>query len=294
MKSSIFTDVIQMILFIGLLAFILGLLFPEMARQERSILEGSVWSWGTGLNLLLVALLQALSYGFHDPVMTDRGFLVRPKKALLAFGLAGAVGALCILCFSLTGVFAQGLATDGASPTVAVTRYFGIGMLLVVNAIMLTSAASTLDSTFTSFTKLLSRDLRLFPKAGVQIAKGRQLMAITAVLGSLPLLFSPSLLSASTISGTMVLGLGPVFLLPRKRVMHPLAFHLPVALGFLAGLAVIFAPEQSSWYFTTGPYAGLLFFNVLAFVGGFLLFIPFSYLNYDPRKNAKLATSGSR
>ena len=37
-----------------------------------------------GVDLLLVALLQVLSYPFHDPVLTDRGFVTEEKSMLRA------------------------------------------------------------------------------------------------------------------------------------------------------------------------------------------------------------------
>ena len=62
-------------------------------------------------------------------------------------------------------------------------------MLLIVNAIMMTSAGSTLDPTFASTAKLTARDF-----SGVkgepttrQLSIGRRAVIIIAVLGNLPL-----------------------------------------------------------------------------------------------------------
>lgn len=267
MKSSIFTDVVQMLLFSVLLFVILGMVFPAIDTSYSTLKNTSVWSWETGLNFMAVAFLQSFSYGFHDPVMTDRAFITTPKKMLRSFFLAGILGFILIVVFSFIGTISQQLPGEGLPPTSRMANYFGLSMLLLINVIMLTSASSTLDSTFTSFTKLITKDIGFIHPRRLNLWKGRIIMAILALLGIIPLIFSPSLLSASTVSGTMVLGLAPVFLFPFKRKqVAPWLFIVPVILGFLCGLAYLFLPENSQLYPTQGPYANLLFINVVAFV----------------------------
>ena len=151
MASSIFTDVIQMGLFSVLLLVILGSIFSaESSFTVHDVASSGSWSFEMGLNLLFAAVLQSLSYPFHDPVLTDRGFLSSPKITLKSFLWAGVIGALCIVLFSLVGVYAQTKGMQGQA-AVEVGKAFAIVILLVINLIMITSAASTLDSTFSSF-----------------------------------------------------------------------------------------------------------------------------------------------
>ena len=174
MSSSILTDVVQMGLFVLLLVGLLGMIgWRVEGRWEDGLVGGWVdgaavgsWTFAGGLDFLLLALVQVLSYGFHDPVMTDRGFLGDPKTTRRAFYWAVPVGGLCIVLFSLVGVYAraEGMAGEAA---VEVARSLGLVALLVVNLIMVTSAASTLDSTFSSWAKLTVVDLRtLLGKVG--------------------------------------------------------------------------------------------------------------------------------
>ena len=163
-----------------------------------------------------LALVQVLSYPFHDPVLTDRAFLTEPKAMVKAFLVAGFIAGGFILLFSTVGLYARGAGLSGAA-TVSVPMAFGLPMLLVFNAIMLTSAGSTIDSTFASSAKLTAVD---WPNKGGdpdnrQLVAGRRTMIIIALLGNLPLLsiylgdgVGPAIIAATTISGTMVMGLG--------------------------------------------------------------------------------------
>lgn len=214
MSSSIFTDVIQMGLFSILLVLILFNIFgKESSLTINEAANSGVWSFETGLNLLFAALLQSFSYPFHDPVLTDRGFISSPKTTLKSFLWASVIGAVCIVFFSVIGVYAQSEGMTGQA-AVEVGKALGIFILLVINFIMITSAASTLDSTFSSFSKLLSVDLHL----GNTLNFGRWSMAIIAILGTVPVFLDAEILSATTISGTMVIGLTPIFLFGKTRL----------------------------------------------------------------------------
>ena len=154
MSSSIFTDVVQMGLFSILLAVILFTIFgKDNTITTTEVVNSGIWSFETGLNLLFAALLQSFSYPFHDPVLTDRGFISSPKVTLKSFLWASVLGAVCIILFSIIGVYAQFQGMHGQA-AVQVGKAFGTVILLVINFIMITSAASTLDSTFSSFSKL--------------------------------------------------------------------------------------------------------------------------------------------
>ena len=96
LNSSIFSDAIQMILFAILLLVILSILFGSQNTTTQEILTTGSFTWSNGLNFVLVALLQSLSYPFHDPVLTDRGFISPAKTTLKSFILAGIIGGICI------------------------------------------------------------------------------------------------------------------------------------------------------------------------------------------------------
>jgi hypothetical protein len=57
---------------------------------------------------------------------------------------------------------------------------------------------------------------------------GRAAIVLLAVVGTLPLVQTPTALSATTVSGTIVMGLGPpVWALTFIKGYRPLTFHLP-------------------------------------------------------------------
>jgi hypothetical protein len=133
--------------------------------------------------------------------------------------------------------------------------------MVIMNFIMITSASSTIDSTFSSISKLIVVDVGNQEK--ISVRKGRIAMILTAVGGTIPIFFSPTILSATTISGTMVLGLAPVFIfwkIPAPKI----SFYLAVTVGLIAGLVVVFGWMPESLYLTEGKYAGLLTVNLYA------------------------------
>lgn len=267
LSSSIFTDVIQMGLFAILLCVILGAIFSTEDMTIKDVAISGTWSFELGLNLFFAALIQSFSYPFHDPVMTDRGFLSSPKVTRKSFLWASLIGAICIIFFSLIGVYAQSQGFKGQA-AVEVGKAFGVGILLVINFIMITSAASTLDSTFSSFSKLLAVDLKL----GNTLRFGRIAMILVAVLGTLPVFLNAEILSATTISGTMVIGLTPVFLFWNMKVPK-LSFYLSVICGLVFGFLLVFSWFPESLIFTSGKYADLLWINVWGILCCIILYI---------------------
>ena len=256
LSSSIFTDVIQMGLFAILLCVILGVIFTAEDFTIQDAAMSGTWSLDLGLNLFFAALLQSFSYPFHDPVLTDRGFLSSPKVTRRSFIMASIIGAICIILFSIIGVYAQSEGFKGQA-AVEVGKAFGVVILLVINFIMITSAASTLDSTFSSFSKLLAVDLNL----GNTLKFGRLAMLAVAILGTIPVFLDAEILSATTISGTMVIGLTPVFLFWNVNVPK-LSFYLSVCCGLVFGFLLVFGWFPETLKFSTGKYADLLWINV--------------------------------
>ena len=244
LRSSLLTDGAQMILAAILLAAILTVVWPELAVRGLPEIPGTAHM--AGLTFCGLALVQVLSYPFHDPVLTDRGFITRPQVMLKGFILAGLIAGGFILLFSTIGLYGRAIGLSG-NMTVSVPASFGLPMLLIFNAIMLTSAGSTLDSTFSSAAKLSGRD---WPgKTGGATASdtrfGRWIMVGIAVAGNLPLLsiymgdaVGPAIIAATTISGTMVMGLAPIFLLAFVPHAGRESFHLAFWPGLLFGVLV--------------------------------------------------------
>lgn len=267
LRSSLLSDAVQMLFFGLLLVVIFSFILPASESGLVGSLSSGEWTLATGVDLLLVALLQSLSYPFHDPVLTDRGFIATPSTTLKSYLGAAIIGFFCILLFSYVGVFARenGLSAPAA---VNVGKLLGVGAMLVVNFIMVTSAASTLDSAFSSFSKLWVIDLG---QGGERpLRKGRLTMIVLAVAGTLPIFFSPTILSATTVSGTMVMGLAPVFLLWRLQA-PPSSFYLSVGLGIAVGIALATGLFPDRAVLTEGVYDDLLWANIwgllLCFLG---------------------------
>ncbi len=271
LRSSLLTDAIQMVFFGALLFVVLSLVIPKGDQELSTYLTSGEWTMATGLNLLLVAFLQIFSYPFHDAVLTDRGFISDPKTTLRSYLLAAPIGFICIVLFSLVGVFARFNGLEGQA-AVEVSKLLGVGAMLVMNFIMVTSAASTLDSAFTSSAKLMVMDLG--KKQQQTVRSGRIAMVIFAIAGTLPIFFNPEILSATTISGPMVIGLAPVFILWKKG--SRLSFHLAVGFGVLLGIVLALGFWPSLFNFFPGKYGDLLSVNLIGMIGCFLLFYSFS------------------
>ncbi|MDX1446920.1 sodium:solute symporter family transporter [Lishizhenia sp.] len=270
LRSSIFSDLIQMGLFAVLLTVILSFLMKEESFQFSEIATSGSFSYDGGINLLFAALLQSLSYPFHDPVMTDRAFITQPKVMLWSFIAAGILGGICIFLFSFLGIFGK---MQGMEPGSLADygKIFGPVLLLLINFIMIVSAASTLDSSFASFSKLIAIDLGV----GTSVKVGRVTMVIVAVLGSIPIFFNPTVLSATTVSGTMVIGLTPIFLFWWLKAPS-LSFYTSVLGGISIGILHAMDLFPNVLIFTEGPYASLLWANIFGVLFCvFLYFLPF-------------------
>lgn len=269
LSSSIFTDVIQMGLFSVLLIIILYHIFSVDNFSTKDIVTSGTWSFELGLNLFFAAIIQSFSYPFHDPVLTDRAFISSPKVTRKSFLLASVLGALCIILFSIIGVYAKSQYMQGQA-AVEVGKAFGVVILLVINFIMITSAASTLDSTFSSFSKLLAIDLNM----GKNLTFGRASMVAIAILGTLPVFLDVEILSATTISGTMVIGLTPVFLFWNTKAPK-ISFYLSVVCGLVFGFVLVLGIFPKSLIFTDGKYADLLWVNMWGILSCIIIyFIP--------------------
>jgi hypothetical protein len=136
-----------------------------------------------------------------------------------------------------------------------VGRTMGDGMFSMINIIMMSSGISTLDSAFSSLAKLAGPDIYSYFTHGRpgnpedatpnQVMAGRIMIVVAALAGLLTMLTDPAELSATTISGTVVMGIGPpiymLALLPAKHTKagsgwrRPLAFLVPFWCGVVMG-----------------------------------------------------------
>lgn len=262
LRSSLLTDLIQMILFGILLFVILGIILPEKNGNVSSFVQSGEWTMAGGLNLLFVALLQVFSYPFHDPVLTDRAFIASPRTTLRSFIAATFIGGACIILFSFVGIYARMENLEGQA-AVEVGKLLGVGMQLMMNFIMVTSAASTLDSTFNSFSKLVIVDLSKSPVPSISL--GRWVIVGMAIIGTIPIFLGAEILAATTISGTMVIGLTPVFIFWNKKA-NSLSYFLSVGTGIFFGIWFALGAWPEHFLFFEGKYGDLLSVNMIAFI----------------------------
>jgi len=210
LRASLKTDVFQMSIFTVALAFIVIGLLSDTNWSFTAVLESSPLEIDHGWNLLLVALLQIWSYPMHDPVMMDRGFIADRQTTRRSFIHAGWISILCILAFSLLGVFAGIHALDNETMMISLDRLLGKPMMVLISFSLIISAVSTLDSTLSSAAKLTIIDMKL---ASPYVRNGRIAMALF-MLGGLAFLFggSKDLFSAVAVSGTASMFLFPVII----------------------------------------------------------------------------------
>ena len=107
---------------------------------------------------------------------------------------------------------------------------------------------------------------------GNNLTFGRASMAAIAILGTIPVFLDAEILSATTISGTMVIGLTPVFLFWKKEVPK-ISFHLSVICGLFFGFLLVFKMFPDTLIFTKGKYADLLWVNVWGILSCILLYL---------------------
>ncbi|MEX1081771.1 MAG: sodium:solute symporter [Halofilum sp. (in: g-proteobacteria)] len=261
LRGSIVTDVIQSAVFVGFVALLLFWVMPQHGTGR--LLATGEWRLGAGLDLLLVAGLQVFSYPFHDPVLTDRAFLNHERRMLTAFIVAGVLGFVAIAAFGLVGAHASLEGVSGSNVPAAVARSFGIAALFAMSVVMMSSAGSTLDSAFSSLARSLAWDL---PALGRHVGDadkrvGVAVMIVFAILGNLPMLAGTEILKATTLSGTMVIGLAPVFIFGGVQ-RHAVNFHLSFWSGMTLG-ALLAAGWLPAWLaIGDGDYALLLGTNV--------------------------------
>jgi hypothetical protein len=226
--------------------------------------SSSGWKVSTGGgDVIAVSFIEAISsYGFMDPVLTDRAFMASPRATTGAFFFAALLGAMKVFAASIAGLGAAarseyvqaGIASPYfTAPDVAAP--LGRIAYQVITLYVLSSALSTLNATLTCAGKLWSLEARrllwsdkpLPPMRArlLDIMSGRAAAFFVACTCILPLLAArPFTLIATLASGTPVLGLGwPLFYAaarpkpPRRNVATPLVFLLPLCFSIAIGIA---------------------------------------------------------
>lgn len=242
MRASLLTDRLQTVVIFALLGVVLAILLPGLESKGIPTVDDATQN--AGLTFCALAAVQILSYPFHDPVLTDRGFISEPRDMLKSFIIAGVLSGGFIFLFSIIGLCGKAYGLP-ANPSVTVPASFGLIMMLMFNGIMLLSGGSTIDSTFTSVAKLSALDWKNegIQQFGTRLTTGRIAILAVAILGNLPLLsiyagdkIGPTIIAATTISGTMVMGLAPIFLLSWLPGARAASFHFAFWPGLILGV----------------------------------------------------------
>lgn len=290
MRSSLFSDVVQAAMAVVFLFIILGVIGekmgglsnlwayePPLTNATYQPSPGGGWLVG-GETLLGAGLVQGVfSYPFMDPVLMDRAFLSTPRTMLYSFGWGGLIAGTFIVLFSAIGIYGcvlEDTVKEGA-PTVVASSLGGASEVLIM-LVMMTSSLSTLDSTFTATGKLFGLEFGgwfLLPgdkrttrgplkptdetNVGARhVAVARLCMVVLGVVSTFYLLADSTVLNATTVSGTMVMGLGPpIYLALFWRYastdasddgwrQSPLAFLCSFAMGVVWGS--LFQDEKMS------------------------------------------------
>jgi Na+/proline symporter len=226
LSASLRTDVLQTVVLVGVLAVLLIRVMGVDGFNLPALLVTSPDMTSPGWVLLAVAFLQIWSYPLHDPVMMDRGFLADRRTTRLSFIHACWISIICVLAFGLLGIYAGVMKTGGDDMVRTLTRLLGDETMVLFNIALIISAVSTLDSTFSSASKLTIVDMSL---AKVTVRNGRITMVLF-LFGGLAFLFlgSKDLFLAVAVSGTASMFLTPVVIYSvwLNRDIAPWAFSV--------------------------------------------------------------------
>lgn len=254
LRASLRTDVFQAVLVILALVMLCAIMLFHADFSLSQVVFSSPDIQSPGWVLLAVAFLQVWSYPLHDPVMMDRGFLADRETTRKSFNYAAVISIVCILIFALLGVFAGVVKASGEDMIQTLTRLFGEPTMLVFNVALIISAVSTLDSTFSSASKLVAVDMNVVKPTP---ANGRWVMLAFLIGGGLFLFFgSKDLYAAVAVSGTVSMFLAPVIFFNiwgnQKTQLWPLV------LTFIASLAggALYMLESSGYTNLLAPLFG--------------------------------------
>mmetsp|Transcript_103408 Transcript_103408/g.186603 ORF Transcript_103408/g.186603 Transcript_103408/m.186603 type:complete len:730 (-) Transcript_103408:74-2263(-) len=243
-----------------------------------------------------------LSYPFFDPVLTDRGFLSSPKTMLLSFFVGGALAAMFIVFYAVIGIYGAffheyyaAVCGCGLTAGTVFTKLAGCPTTFdacqmhsysagdpaysawvlgkntygavdpFIAMVMITASMSTLDSTFTSWAKLISLELGGWAKlkgdrrdvlgplkpqdqeniSDQHILVARLSIVILMIIGVSFLGTEKDAMAATSAAGSMVMGIGwPIWAMcfwkvawggKKGWVQAPMAFMAPFAVGVVFG-----------------------------------------------------------
>lgn len=256
LHASLRTDLFQMIVFLVVLAVLTVLMFSNEAFTISTLFFKDFNIADPGPVLLIVALLQVVSYPMHDPVMMDRGFIADRDTTKRSFLHAFWISSVCIMLFGALGVFAGSQTLSGEDMNATLTRLLGEVPMLVFSAALIISAMSTLDSTLASSAKLVAKDMQVVKPT---MQNGRIVMVLFMLAGLLFVFFgSKDLFSAVAVSGTASMYLTPVivFSLWLKWDDVPVwSYVTSFALAMLG--AVLYFTESSGYTNLITPWLGI-------------------------------------
>jgi Na+/proline symporter len=255
LRASLRTDVFQMSVLLVVLAVLFGQSLLLDGFGWGSVLASSPDFASPGWVLLAVALLQIWSYPMHDPVMMDRGFVADRETTRRSFIHACWLSAICILIFGLLGVEAGLLRHDGEDLVKTLTRLLSEPMMMFFNIALILSAVSTLDSTFSSASKLAVVDMRL---AEPTPRNGRIAM-VAFLIGGLAFLFlgSKDLFSAVAVSGTASMFLAPVAFFSIWGGREVARWSFAVAFAAAIAGAALYMVESGGYLSIIEPLTGI-------------------------------------
>lgn len=120
-----------------------------------------------------------------------------------------------------------------------------------------------------------------------RVSAGRWAMVGITLLGTLPVFLNPAILSATTVSGAMVVGLAPVFCLWWLPVPRA-GFFLSVLAGLAFGTVYVLGVWPAWLVYGTLPYADLLSVTVCSLLVCTLLYLsPLLVRRADPAAHSR-------
>ena len=254
LRASLRTDVFQAILVFCALIMLFSIMLFSPDFSFSAVLSSSPDITSPGWVLLAVALLQVWSYPLHDPVMMDRGFIADRETTRKSFNYAAVISIVCILVFAMLGVFAGLLKADGEALIGTLIRLFGDNFMLVFCLALIISAVSTLDSTFSSASKLVAVDMAVVKPTA---ANGRWVMLAFLLGGGLFLLFdSKDLYAAVAVSGTVSMFLAPVIFFTIWGNQRIASWSLMVAFVVAMAGGALYMVESSGYVNWLEPLFG--------------------------------------
>jgi len=245
LRASLRTDVLQSVIVLALVVFLFFAMLAHDLFNFSAIVNSTAEITSPGWVLLIVAALQLWSYPLHDPVMMDRGFLADEDTTRKSFLHAAWISIVCILMFALLGVFAGLNKAEGQGMIEALSSLFGEPIMIVFSVVLVVSALSTLDSTFSSASKLVVKDMKLMPET---VNSGRIVMVAFLILGGVFLVWNnKDLYAAVAVSGTLSMFLLPIIVF---SIWGNLKIALwPVVITFVVTVfgAITYVTETSAY-----------------------------------------------